>query len=83
MESITGLNVGYTACLGFTIYGFTLKLAGSQLERKDNDKQDHSAEIYLVTASSPSVKLGVWQKGRVEVTGMATGTPRIQVWIDV
>jgi hypothetical protein len=66
----------------FHSYGFTLKIIGFQLEKKDNNNHDDSAEIYLVTQNSPSVKLNTWQKWRIAVTGTETGTPRIQVWID-
>jgi hypothetical protein len=66
----------------FHSYGFTLKIQGFQLEKKDNDNHDDSAEIYLVTQNSPSVKLNTWQKWQITVTGTETGTPRIQVWID-
>jgi hypothetical protein len=66
----------------FHAYGFTLKTQGFQLEKKDNINKDDSAEIYLVTQNSPSVKLNTWQKWQIMVTGTETGTPRIQVWID-
>jgi hypothetical protein len=39
----------------FHYYAFNLKLSGNQLEKKDNDIQDDTAEIFLVTQSSPSV----------------------------
>jgi hypothetical protein len=66
----------------FHTYGFTLKIHGFQLEKKDNNNQDDSAEIFLVTQNSPSVKLDTWQKWQITVTGTETGTPRIQIWID-
>jgi hypothetical protein len=59
-----------------------LKIQGFQLEKKDNENKDDTAEIYLVTQNSPSVRLGLWQKWRIMVTGTDSGTPRIQVWID-
>ena len=52
------------------------------MEKKDNDQQNDAAEIYLVTQSSPSVKLNTWQKWHVRVTGTETGTPHIEIWID-
>jgi 3-keto-disaccharide hydrolase/fibronectin type III domain protein len=66
----------------FHSYGMTLKMQGFQVEKKDNNNQDDSAEIYLVTQNSPSVKLNTWQKWQITVTGTETGTPRIQIWID-
>jgi hypothetical protein len=63
-------------------YSFLLKKQGFQLEKKDNNNQDDSAEIFLVTQNSPSVKLDTWQKWQIAVTGTETGTPRIQIWID-
>ena len=66
----------------FHTYGFTLKIHGFQVEKKDNNNQDDSAEIFLVTQNSPSVKLDTWQKWQITVTGTETGTPRIQIWID-
>jgi hypothetical protein len=66
----------------FHSYGFTLKIIGFQLEKKDNNNQDDTAEIYLVTENSPSVKLDTWQKWRIKVTGTSTGTPHIEIWID-
>ena len=63
-------------------FGFTLKVLGFQIEKKDNNNQDDSAEIYLVTQNSPSVKMNTWQTWQIMVTGTETGTPRIQVWID-
>jgi F5/8 type C domain/Domain of Unknown Function (DUF1080) len=74
--------VNWNAIDQFHSYGFTLKIQGFQLEKKDNNNQDDSAEIYLVTQNSPSVKLNTWQKWHIIVTGTETGTPRIQVWID-
>ena len=58
-------------------------MRGFQLEKKDNDNLDDSVEIYLVTQNSPSVKLNTWQKWHIMVTGTETGTPRIQLWIDI
>lgn len=66
----------------FHHYGFLLKVRGFQMEKKDNDQQNDAAEIYLVTQSSPSVKLNTWQKWHVRVTGTETGTPHIEIWID-
>lgn len=66
----------------FHAYAFTLKMDGWQLEKKDNERQDDTAEIYLATGSNPDVILNKWQKHRIRVTGTATGTPRIEVWID-
>jgi hypothetical protein len=66
----------------FHAYGFTLKISGNQLEKKDNNIQDDSAEIFLVTQSSPSVKLDTWQKWRIKVTGTGSGTPHIEIWVD-
>ena len=66
----------------FHLYGFVLKVQGFQMEKKDNDQQNDAAEIYLVTQNSPSVKLNVWQKWHIKVTGTETGTPHIEIWID-
>jgi len=66
----------------FHAYGFTLKVLGFQLEKKDNNNQDDGAEIYLITQNSPSVKMNTWQTWQITVSGTETGTPRIQVWID-
>ena len=63
-------------------YSFLLKKQGFQLEKKDNNQQDDSAEVYLVTKGSPSVKMNTWQDWRIRVTGTTTGTPHITVWID-
>ncbi len=63
-------------------YSFLLKKQGFQLEKKDNNKQDDSAEVYLVTKGSPSVKMNTWQNWHIRVTGTGTGTPHIVVWID-
>lgn len=68
--------------LRFHAYGFTLKRDGWQLEKKDNETQDDTAEIYLVTNNDPDCKLNISQKWRVRVTGTDTGTPTIQIWID-
>lgn len=66
----------------FHYYGFTLKISGNQLEKKDNDIHDDAAEIFLVTKSSPSVKLDTWQNWRIKVTGTASGSPYIEIWVD-
>jgi len=66
----------------FHAYGFTPKVLGFQLEKKDNDNQDDGAEIYLITENSPSVKMNTWQTWQIMVTGTETGTPRIQLWVD-
>jgi hypothetical protein len=78
-----GRLLGLTGTLSkFHYYGFTLKISGNQLEKKDNDIQDDTAEIFLVTQSSPSVKLDTWQKWRIKVTGTESGTPHIEIWVD-
>jgi Domain of Unknown Function (DUF1080) len=67
----------------FHAYAFTLKMQGYQLEKKDNEAQDDTAEIYLTTGGGPpSVKLNTWQKHRIRVRGTDTGKPLIEVWID-
>ena len=76
-DSITDINE-----MRFHAYAFTLKIDGFQLEKKDNENQDDAAEIYLVTQNAPDVRLNVSQKWRIKVTGTATGTPRIEVWVD-
>lgn len=68
--------------LRFHAYAFTAKIDGWQLEKKDNEQQDDTAEIYLVTNNTPDIRIGTWQKWRIKVTGTATGTPTIQVWVD-
>jgi F5/8 type C domain/3-keto-disaccharide hydrolase len=64
-------------------YAYTLFSDGrGQLEKKDNDIQDDSAEIFLAYSDHPSIKYNTWQKWRIMVTGTATGTPTIQIWLD-
>jgi|GEM_PF-963734 hypothetical protein len=64
----------------FHYYALTLKTNGFQLEKKDNDLQDDSAEIYLLTLTDPKVKIGEWQKIRIRHQGDAT--PHIEIWVD-
>jgi hypothetical protein len=64
-------------------YAYTLFSDGvGQLEKKDNNIQDDSAEIFLAYSDHPSIKYNTWQNWEIMVTGTATGTPRIQIWID-
>ena len=72
-----------TAADDFHYYAYTLFAnGGGQLEKKDNNLHDDSLEIYLAYPDSPSIKYDTWQKWRIMVTGTATGTPNIQIWID-
>ena len=67
----------------FHYYAYTLLAnGGGQLEKKDNDNQDVAGEIFLAYPDSPSIKPNTWQNWRIMVTGTATGTPNIQIWID-
>jgi hypothetical protein len=63
-------------------YSFNLKKIGYELQKKDNERQDNSAQVFLVTGKAPSTKIGVWQNWHLRVTGTGTGTPHIIVWID-
>jgi hypothetical protein len=64
----------------FHYYALTLKTTGLQIEKKDNNNQDDSAEIYLLDTPSPQVKLGQWQHIKIRQEG--SSTPHIQVWVD-
>jgi hypothetical protein len=67
----------------FHYYAYTLLAnGGGQLEKKDNNNQDVAGEIFLAYPDSPSIKPNTWQNWRIMVTGTATGTPNIQIWID-
>jgi hypothetical protein len=63
-------------------YSFNLKKIGYELQKKDNERQDNSAQVFLVTGKAPSSKIGAWQNWHIRVTGTGTGTPHIIVWID-
>jgi Domain of Unknown Function (DUF1080) len=63
-------------------YALVLKTNGFQIEKKDNNNNDDSGELYLVTTSTPKVKLGQWQTVTIRHEGSSTGTPHIQVWVD-
>jgi hypothetical protein len=63
-------------------YALVLKTNGFQIEKKDNNNHDDSAEIYLVDQSHPKVKLGQWQTVTIRHEGSSTGTPHTQVWVD-
>jgi hypothetical protein len=64
----------------FHYYALTLKIDGLQIEKKDNDNRDDSAEIHLLDISSPTTKLGEWQHIKIRHEG--ANTPHIQVWVD-
>jgi hypothetical protein len=66
----------------FHYYALTLKTNGFQIEKKDNNNHDDSAEKYLVTTYSPRVKIGQWQTITIRHEGSSTGMPHIQVWVD-
>jgi hypothetical protein len=55
---------------------------GGQLEKKDNNLHDVEQEIQLAYPHFPSIKYNMWQTWRIMVTGTATGTPNIKIWID-
>jgi Domain of Unknown Function (DUF1080) len=63
-------------------YALVLKTNGFQIEKKDNNNHDDSAEIYLVDSSYPKAKLGQWQTVTIRHEGSGTGNPHIQVWAD-
>jgi 3-keto-disaccharide hydrolase/F5/8 type C domain len=64
----------------FHYYALALKTNGLQIEKKDNDNHDDSAEIYLLDTPSPNVKLGQWQ--HLKIIHEGSSTPHIQVWVD-
>jgi hypothetical protein len=59
-----------------------MKTNGFQIEKKDNNDYDDSAEIYSVGSSYPKAKLGQWQTVTIRHEGSCTGNPHIQVWVD-
>jgi 3-keto-disaccharide hydrolase len=65
----------------FHYYGLVLKTNGFQIEKKDNNVRC-DCEIYLYDVSHPEVKIGQWQTITLRVTGSASGTPHIIVWVD-
>lgn len=65
----------------FHYYALVLKTNGFQIEKKDNYVKC-DCEIYLYDVSHPKVKLGNWQTITLSVTGSASGTPHIKVWVD-
>ncbi len=66
----------------FHWYAFSLKTNGFQIEKKDNNRQDDSAEIYLYSNSFPTVKMSQWQHVKIRHEGSNTNTPHIQIWVD-
>jgi hypothetical protein len=66
----------------FHYYALVLKTNGFQIEKKDNNNHNDSAEIYLIDVSHPKVKLGQWQTITIRHEGSRSGTPHIQVWVD-
>jgi hypothetical protein len=61
----------------FHSYAFYLKPTGFQIEKKDNNNHDDSAEIYLQDGNTPILKLGQWAKVRISMVGT-----HIKVWIN-
>jgi hypothetical protein len=66
----------------FHWYAMQLKTNGVQLEKKDNELQNDTAEEFLVTKSDPKLKLGYWHKIRILHEDSSSFTPHIQIWID-
>jgi hypothetical protein len=53
----------------FHWYAFYLKPTGFQIEKKDNNIQNDSAEIYLVHGDTPKLQLGHWTKVLISMIG--------------
>jgi 3-keto-disaccharide hydrolase len=51
----------------FHSYAFFLKPTGFQIEKKDNNIHDDSAEIYLNDGQTPKLKIGQWVNVRIVV----------------
>ena len=66
----------------FHWYAFLLKTNGIQLEKKDNELKNDTAEIFLQTKPSTAFKLGTWYNVRILHENSHTSTPHIQIWID-
>jgi hypothetical protein len=66
----------------FHYYALVLKTNGFQIEKKDNNNRDDSAEIYVKDLSYPKVKIGQWQTITIQHENSSSGTPHIQVWVD-
>ena len=58
----------------FHYYALVLKTNGFQIEKKDNNNHNDSAEIYLIDVSHPKVKLGQWQTITIRHEDSTSGT---------
>jgi Domain of Unknown Function (DUF1080) len=61
----------------FHSYAFFLKPNGYQVEKKDNNIRDDSAEIYLQDGHTPKLKIGHWTKVRILVVDN-----HIRIWVN-
>jgi Domain of Unknown Function (DUF1080) len=61
----------------FHYYALTLKTDGLQIEKKDNNNRDDSAEIYLKFSNTPKLKFNKWINIKLNVTGK-----HITLWAD-
>jgi hypothetical protein len=61
----------------FHSYAFFLKPNGYQVEKKDNNVRNDSAEIYLQDGHSPKLKIGNWAKVRILVIDN-----HIKIWVN-
>jgi hypothetical protein len=61
----------------FHSYALTLKNDGFQIEKKDNNDRNDSAEIFLLDDYTPQLKVGEWTKVRIIMEGT-----HIRIWIN-
>lgn len=61
----------------FHTYAFYLKPTGFQIEKKDNNNRDDSAQIYLLDGYTPKLKMVQWTKVRISMVGT-----HIRVWVN-
>ena len=61
----------------FHYYALTLKTNGIQIEKKDNNNHDDSAEIYLKFSNAPKLELDNWVHIKLRVIGT-----HITLWAD-
>ena len=61
----------------FHTYAFYLKPTGFQIEKKDNNNRNDSAQIYLLDGDTPKLKMGQWSKVRISMVGI-----HIRVWVN-
>jgi len=61
----------------FHTYAFYLKSTGFQIEKKDNNNQNDSAEIYLVDGDTAKLEMGQMAKIRISMVGT-----HIRIWVN-